>query len=196
MQTIPIMTVGGTEPVNIPVRVEDERGRASYTQHKVTLRSPSTASPVTSEIGDVPFPEVEQSAKRVPPTYKRSHERAFPTRSAHMTYVSSSTTSSIQGEHRVGGSDDTPPSLFTRLAVPPALVPPKTPSLKMPSRNFVASDLLADIEPRMTLQLFRTTTQPLSSDQCLCISCGAIFIHDFQRKKQKHHASWKSHMLL
>ncbi|KAK0436150.1 hypothetical protein EV421DRAFT_1138929 [Armillaria borealis] len=180
MHTIPITIVGGTEPVNIPVRVEDP----SYPQRKVTLLSPSPVSPVASEIGDVPFPEVEQSAQRVPPTYKRSHERAFSTRSAHMTYVSSSTTSSIQGEQRVGGSDDTGPSLFTRLAVPPALVPPETPSLKMPSRNFVASDLLADIEPRMSLQLFRTTTRPLFSDQCLCISCGAIFVHDLQRKRQ------------
>ncbi len=73
---------------------------------------------------------------------------------------SSSTTSSIQGEPLVGGSDDTGPSLFTRLAVPPAVVPPKSPSLEMPSLNFVASNLLVDIEPWMSLQLFRTTTRP------------------------------------
>ncbi|PBK61696.1 hypothetical protein ARMSODRAFT_623588 [Armillaria solidipes] len=180
MHTIPITIVEDSEPINIPVRVEDPLARASYPQRKATLRSPSSIS-VASEIGDVPFPEVEQSAQRVPQTSKRSHERAFSTRSAHMTYVSSSTTSSIQGEQRVGGSDDTAPSLFARLAVPPAVVSPKTPSLKMP---FVASDLLADIEPRMSLQLFRTTTRPLFSDQCLCISCGAIFVHDLQRKRQ------------
>ncbi len=176
MQAIPIQIVGDTEPVNIPVHAEDEHVRASYPQRKVTLRSPSPPSPIASEIGDVPFPEVEPSTKRVPRTYKRSHERAFSTRSAHMTYVSSSTTSSIQGEPLVGGSDDTGPSLFTRLAVPPAVVPPKSPSLEMPSLNFVASNLLVDIEPWMSLQLFRITTRPLFSDQCLCISCGAIFV--------------------
>lgn len=176
MQAIPIQIAGDTEPVNIPVHAEDEHVRESYPQRKVTLRSPSPPSPIASEIGDVPFPEVEPSTKRDPRTYKRSHERAFSTRSAHMTYVSSSTTSSIQGEQLVGGSDDTGPSLFTRLAVPPAVVPQKSPSLEMPSLNFMASNLLADIEPRMSLQLFRTTTRPLFSDQCLCISCGAIFV--------------------
>ncbi|KAK0222404.1 hypothetical protein IW262DRAFT_1482460 [Armillaria fumosa] len=186
MQTIPITVLGGTEPVNIPVRVEDPHGRASNPRPKVTLCSLSPTS-AASEIGDVPFPEVEPSAKRVPPTQKRSHERAFSTRSAHMTCVSSSTTSdaaSIQGEQRVGGSDDTDPSLFRRLAVPPAVVPPKTPSIRVQSRNFVASDLLADVEPRMPLQLFRTKTRPLFSDQCLCINCDAIFVHDLQRSTQ------------
>ncbi|KAK0436287.1 hypothetical protein EV421DRAFT_1908155 [Armillaria borealis] len=198
IHTIPIQTVGGTEMVNIPVRVENELGRASHPPRKVTLRSPSPSSSIypvsspASAIGDVPFPEVEPSKKRVPPTYKRSHECAFSTRSAHMTYVSNSTTTnaSIQGETgaepssvRVGmrsqGSDDTAASLFMRLAVPPSLVPSKTSSL--PSRHFLASDLLADVEPRMSLQLFRTTTRPLFSDQCLCMSCGAIFVHNLEK---------------
>ncbi len=111
----------------------------------------------------------------------------FLLRTADMTYVSNSTTlnTSIQGETgaersslhigiRSHGSDDKAASLFTRLAVPPSLVPHKTSSL--PSRNFLASDLLADIEPRISLQLFKTTTQPLFFDECLCISCGAIFV--------------------
>ncbi|KAK0472582.1 hypothetical protein IW261DRAFT_1507176, partial [Armillaria novae-zelandiae] len=154
MQTIPITVLGGTEPVNIPVRVGDPAGRAPSC-------SESSVSGV-SDIGDVPFPEVE---RRVPVKEKRS---AFPTRSAHTT--------SIQGKQRVAGSDDTNPSLFTRLAVPPAVAPPKTPSPKTPSRHFEASDLLAGVDPRMSLQQFRTLTRPLFSDQCLCISCGAIFV--------------------
>ncbi len=98
---------------------------------------------------------------------------------------STTSNASIQGEPgaerssenvsmRCQGSDDITANLFTRLAVPPSLVPPKTSSL--PSRNFLASDLVADFnEPRMFLQLFRTTIRPLFSDQCLCISCGARF---------------------
>ncbi|KAK0185367.1 hypothetical protein F5146DRAFT_1069982 [Armillaria mellea] len=181
MQTIPITVVGGTEPVIIPVQVEDSRGLASHPQRKVpTLRSRSPSP--TSEDWDVPFPEVVQSRERpTPPRDKRSHERAFSTRSAHMTYVSSSTSSSVQG---IQPDDDTDRSLFTRLAVPPAVVPPKPPSVKLPSRYFVPRDLLADVEPRMSLQLFRTKTRPLFSDQCLCISCGAVFIHNWQQKSQ------------
>ncbi len=193
IHTIIIQTVGVTEPVNIPVRVENEPGRRSHPHRKIALRSPSPSSfihPVSSPIsaiGDVPFPEVEPSTKRVRTAYKQSHECAFFTRSAHMTYVSNSTTSnaSIQGETgaepssvRVGmrshSSDDTAANLFARLAVPPSLVLSKISSL--PSRHFLASDLLADIEPRMSLQLFRTATRPLFSDQCLCISCGTIFL--------------------
>ncbi|SJL02785.1 uncharacterized protein ARMOST_06121 [Armillaria ostoyae] len=195
--TIPIKIVGSTEPINIPVRVEDELGRASYPEREMTFRSPSPVSsiypsrPPASVIDNVPFPEVEKTTKKVPTTYKRSHERAFSTRSAHMTYFSNSTTSSasIQGETgaerspvhvgmRSQGSDDTAASLFTRSAVPPSLVPPKTSLL--PSHN-LASDLLADIEPRMSLQLFRITTQPLFSDQFLCISCGTIFVHNLEQ---------------
>ncbi|KAK0183760.1 hypothetical protein F5146DRAFT_537774 [Armillaria mellea] len=159
MQTVHIvMVVGGTEPVTIPVQVEDPRGLASYPpQRKVpTLRS--RAPSPGPEMWDVPFPEVEQSRKRAtPPRDKRSHERAFSTRSAHVTCVSSSTTSSVQGQQRGGGSDDdTDRSLFTRLAVPPAVVPPKRLFVTLLSRYFVPSDLLADVEPWMSFQLFST----------------------------------------
>ncbi|KAK0492390.1 hypothetical protein EDD18DRAFT_1184387 [Armillaria luteobubalina] len=183
MQTIPITVLGGTEPVNIPVLAGDPHRRASNPRPRATLLSPSPTS-AASDIEDVPFPEVEPRAKRVPATQKRCHERAFSTRSAHMTCVPSSTSPSIQEEQRVGGSDDTDPSLFRRLAVPPAVVSPKTPPLKMPSRNFLASDLLADVEPQMSLQLFRTTTRPLFSDQCLCISCDTIFVHNLQQSSK------------
>ncbi|KAK0450455.1 uncharacterized protein EV420DRAFT_735751 [Desarmillaria tabescens] len=58
-----------------------------------------------------------------------------------------------------------------RLAVPPSEMAPPSPS----RQYFIASDILAGIEPRMSLQTFRTMTRPLFSDQCLCISCGTDF---------------------
>ncbi len=48
IHTIIIQTVGVTEPVNIPVRVENEPGRRSHPHRKIALRSPSPSSFILS----------------------------------------------------------------------------------------------------------------------------------------------------
>ncbi|KAK0218529.1 hypothetical protein EDD85DRAFT_356560 [Armillaria nabsnona] len=78
IHAIPIKIMGGTQPISITVCVEDELGRPSYLERKVTFRSPSPrysiypVSSPTSTIGDIPIPEVGPSMKRVPPTCSRS----------------------------------------------------------------------------------------------------------------------------
>ncbi|KAG7439375.1 uncharacterized protein BT62DRAFT_739914 [Guyanagaster necrorhizus] len=198
IHTIPIKEIGGRHPIIIPVQGEDEHQPFSQPDRIVAFCSSSrpdnfAARFTALEMDDVPFPEVRQTTRKAPSRQKRSHKRAFSMRSAHMTCVPDpdSTTSnalvqgeadtepaSIQSSANSQKSEDSTPSLFARLAISPSHVPPKHPSTS--NCYFWVSDLLADIEPCMSLQLFRKTTRPIFSDQCLCFSCGAMSVHNFQ----------------